>query len=137
MDLNAVLWCSSYSASAVGFLLVNMLALKPLYVCECLLANTTSTSSACTQDELKNFLNNALASSGAAVTDGPAINHVRINQDKSFAFVELRSVEEATNATALNGIRFKGSVLKVRQGTTAKDEYMLLLMEVWGICKWK
>jgi splicing factor U2AF subunit len=77
-------------------------------------------SDLCTQDELKKFLNSALVSSGAAVTDGPAISHVRINQDKSFAFVELRSVEEATNATALNGIRFKGSVLKVNRSQIDK-----------------
>ncbi len=34
-------------------------------------------------------------------------------QDKSYAFVEFRSVEEASNCMALDGVRFKDSYLKV------------------------
>lgn len=36
-------------------------------------------------------------------------------QEKSYAFVEMRSVEEASNAMALDGVRFRDSFLKVRR----------------------
>lgn len=37
--------------------------------------------------------------------------NVYINHDKKFAFVEMRSVEEASNAMALDGIIFEVSFL--------------------------
>ena len=42
--------------------------------------------------------------SGAAVKPGPPIRSLRINNDKNFCFVDLRSAEEATNALALDGL---------------------------------
>jgi len=36
--------------------------------------------------------------------------NVYINHDKKFAFVEMRSVEEASNAMALDGIIFEVSL---------------------------
>lgn len=36
-------------------------------------------------------------------------------QDKSYAFVEFRSVEEASNCMALDGVRFRDTFLKVRR----------------------
>lgn len=38
---------------------------------------------------------------------GDAVVNVYINHDKKFAFVEMRSVEEASNAMALDGIIFE------------------------------
>lgn len=38
---------------------------------------------------------------------GDAVVNVYINHEKKFAFVEMRSVEEASNAMALNGILFE------------------------------
>ena len=34
-------------------------------------------------------------------------------QDKGYAFVEFRSVEEASNAMALDGVKFRDAYLKV------------------------
>jgi len=38
---------------------------------------------------------------------GDAVVNVYINQEKKFAFVEMRTVEEASNAMALDGIMFE------------------------------
>jgi len=40
---------------------------------------------------------------------------VYINQEKKFAFVELRTVEEASNAMALDGIMFEGVTVRIRR----------------------
>lgn len=37
---------------------------------------------------------------------GDAVVNVYINQEKKFAFVEMRTVEEASNAMTLDGIIF-------------------------------
>lgn len=41
------------------------------------------------------------------VLAGDAVVNVYINHEKKFAFVEMRSVEEASNAMALDGIIFE------------------------------
>ena len=38
-----------------------------------------------------------------------------INYEKKFAFVELRTVEEASNAMALDGIMFEGVAVRIRR----------------------
>lgn len=38
---------------------------------------------------------------------GDAVVNVYINHEKKFAFVEMRTVEEASNAMALDGIIFE------------------------------
>lgn len=43
------------------------------------------------------------------VITGDAVVNVYINHEKKFAFVEMRSVEEASNAMALDGISFEAS----------------------------
>ena len=43
---------------------------------------------------------------------GDAVVNVYINQEKKFAFVEMRTVEEASNGIALDGIIFE--VLSLR-----------------------
>uniref|UniRef100_A0A8U8C057 Splicing factor U2AF subunit n=1 Tax=Geospiza parvula TaxID=87175 RepID=A0A8U8C057_GEOPR len=40
---------------------------------------------------------------------------VQINQDKNFAFLEFRSVDETTQAMAFDGIIFQGQSLKIRR----------------------
>ena len=54
---------------------------------------------------------------GNTVGIGDAVVNVYINHDKKFAFVEMRSVEEASNAMALDGIIFDGAPVKVRRPT--------------------
>jgi splicing factor U2AF 65 kDa subunit len=54
---------------------------------------------------------------GNAAGPGNAVLNVYINHEKKFAFVEMRSVEEASNAMALDGIMFEGAPVKVRRPT--------------------
>ncbi|CAL9071264.1 unnamed protein product [Musa textilis] len=54
---------------------------------------------------------------GNAAGPGDAVVNVYINHEKKFAFVEMRSVEEASNAMALDGIIFEGVPVKVRRPT--------------------
>ena len=44
---------------------------------------------------------------GHTAGPGDAVVNVYINHEKKFAFVEMRSVEEASNAMALDGIIFE------------------------------
>ncbi|GMH16356.1 hypothetical protein Nepgr_018197 [Nepenthes gracilis] len=52
---------------------------------------------------------------GNTAGPGDAVVNVYINHEKKFAFVEMRSVEEASNAMALDGIIFEGMPVKVRR----------------------
>ncbi|OVA18674.1 RNA recognition motif domain [Macleaya cordata] len=54
---------------------------------------------------------------GNTAGPGDSVVNVYINHDKKFAFVEMRSVEEASNAMALDGIIFEGGPVKVRRPT--------------------
>jgi splicing factor U2AF 65 kDa subunit len=54
---------------------------------------------------------------GNAAGPGNAVLNVYINHEKKFAFVEMRSVEEASNAMALDGITFEWAPVKVRRPT--------------------
>jgi len=54
---------------------------------------------------------------GNTAGPGDAVLNVYINHDKKFAFVEMRSVEEASDAMALDGIMFEGAPVKVRRPT--------------------
>jgi splicing factor U2AF 65 kDa subunit len=46
---------------------------------------------------------------------GNAVVNVYINYEKKFAFVEVRTVEEASNAMALDGIMFEGVAVRIRR----------------------
>ncbi|CAM8943996.1 unnamed protein product [Rhodiola kirilowii] len=48
---------------------------------------------------------------------GDAVVNVYINHEKKFAFVEMRTVEEASNAMTLDGIIFEGVSVRVRRPT--------------------
>ncbi|XP_065026735.1 splicing factor U2af large subunit B-like isoform X2 [Musa acuminata AAA Group] len=52
---------------------------------------------------------------GNTAGPGDAVVNVYINHEKKFAFVEMRTVEEASNAMALDGIIFEGAPVKVRR----------------------
>ncbi|KAF8409934.1 hypothetical protein HHK36_002453 [Tetracentron sinense] len=52
---------------------------------------------------------------GNTAGPGDAVVNVYINHEKKFAFVEMRSIEEASNAMALDGIIFEGAPVKVRR----------------------
>lgn len=59
------------------------------------------------------FFSNALAAVGGT-TAGPGLSvvNVYLNYEKKFAFVEFRTVEEASNAMALDGIMFEGGPVR-------------------------
>nr|XP_029123840.1 splicing factor U2af large subunit B isoform X2 [Elaeis guineensis] len=64
------------------------------------------------------FFNQVMAAIGGNTAGpGDAVVNVYINHEKMFAFVEMRSVEEASNAMALDGIIFEGAPVKVRRPT--------------------
>ena len=58
---------------------------------------------------------NAQMCLGGGVTQAPGnpVLAVQINQDKNFAFLEFRSVDEMTQAMAFDGIIFQGQSLKI------------------------
>eukprot|EP00268_Persea_americana_P005537 TRINITY_DN11876_c0_g1_i1.p1 TRINITY_DN11876_c0_g1~~TRINITY_DN11876_c0_g1_i1.p1 ORF type:complete len:558 (-),score=113.80 TRINITY_DN11876_c0_g1_i1:252-1925(-) len=58
-----------------------------------------------------------LAIGGNTAGPGDAVVNVYINHEKKFAFVEMRTVEEASNAMALDGIMFEGVSVRVRRPT--------------------
>jgi splicing factor U2AF subunit len=67
------------------------------------------------QDELTAFLNEAILTAGAGLDSSPAVMSCRLQPEKNFAFIELRSAEEATNVMALDGVCLRGEIgLKVR-----------------------
>ena len=73
------------------------------------------------EPELASFMSNALvAVGGASGAYDPengmtCVLSVYINREKQFAFIEFRTVEEASNAMALDGVVMGGSQLRVRR----------------------
>eukprot|EP00889_Picochlorum_renovo_P007025 jgi/Picre1/34055/NNA_001530.t1 len=68
------------------------------------------------EDSIATFFSNALAAVGGTTAGpGPCVINVYINYEKKFAFAELRTVEEASNAMALDGVMFEGVTVRVRR----------------------
>ena len=66
--------------------------------------------------QLATFFNNALiAINGTNAEEGAPVVNVYINQEKKFSFVEFRSVEEASNALALDGVIIDGAQVRIRR----------------------
>eukprot|EP00897_Mesotaenium_endlicherianum_P010046 jgi/Mesen1/906/ME000116S00055 len=62
------------------------------------------------------FFSQAMSAVGGNTAGpGDAVVFVYINQEKRFAFVEMRTVEEASNAMALDGIIYEGVSVRVRR----------------------
>ncbi|KAK2393510.1 hypothetical protein P8452_15493 [Trifolium repens] len=72
-----------------------------------------------------------LAIGGNSAGTGDSVVNVYINHEKKFAFVEMRTVEEASNAMALDGIVFEGVAVRVRRPT----DYNPSLAAVLGPCQ--
>jgi len=71
-----------------------------------------------TEQELMDFFNTAMVNlrpQGHPNTDTKPIMSVQINHEKSFAFIELRTITDATAGMMLDGIMLKGQSLKVRR----------------------
>ncbi|KAL5704532.1 hypothetical protein ACHQM5_022944 [Ranunculus cassubicifolius] len=68
------------------------------------------------EQSVATFFSQVMAAIGGNTAGpGDAVVNVYINHEKKFAFVEMRSVEEASNAMALDGITFEGAPVKVRR----------------------
>ena len=66
------------------------------------------------------FFNQQMHMAGLATGPGNPVLAVQINLDKNFAFLEIRSVDEATAALAFDGINFMGQSLKIRRPSDYK-----------------
>ncbi|KAL3681412.1 hypothetical protein R1sor_024368 [Riccia sorocarpa] len=68
------------------------------------------------EQTIATFFSQVMAAVGGNTAGpGDAVVNVYINQEKKFAFVEMRTVEEASNAMALDGIIFEGVSVRVRR----------------------
>ncbi|KAK8942418.1 Splicing factor U2af large subunit B [Platanthera zijinensis] len=73
-------------------------------------------SPAANEQSVATFFSQVMSAIGGNTAGpGDAVVNVYINHEKKFAFVEMRSVEEASNAMALDGIIFEGAPVKVRR----------------------
>ncbi|KAF6030696.1 U2af50 [Bugula neritina] len=68
-----------------------------------------------TEDQMMQFFNEQMVTTGLNQEEGFPIIAVQINLDKNFAFLEFRSVDETTAAMAFDGIPFQGQYLKLRR----------------------
>ncbi|KAL6992593.1 hypothetical protein U1Q18_010704 [Sarracenia purpurea var. burkii] len=70
------------------------------------------------EQTIATFFSSVMAAIGGnSAGTGDAVVNVYINHEKKFAFVEMRTVEEASNAMALDGILFEGVSVRVRRPT--------------------
>ncbi|XP_026433017.1 splicing factor U2af large subunit B-like isoform X2 [Papaver somniferum] len=107
------------AATSIPGMLPNMLALTPgqatrharrVYV--------GGLSPTANEQSVATFFSQVMSAIGGNTAGpGDSVVNVYINHDKKFAFVEMRSVEEASNAMALDGIIFEGGPVKVRRPT--------------------
>ncbi|XP_052440791.1 splicing factor U2AF 65 kDa subunit isoform X2 [Carassius gibelio] len=68
-----------------------------------------------TEEAMMDFFNAQMRLGGLTQAPGNAVLAVQINQDKNFAFLEFRSVDETTQAMAFDGIIFQAQSLKIRR----------------------
>ncbi|MES1903598.1 MAG: U2 small nuclear RNA auxiliary factor 2, partial [Paramarteilia canceri] len=66
-------------------------------------------------DIIEFFDNMMQANSLKSAEPGSCVISSQLNHDKNFAFIEMRSVDETTNAMVLDGVQFHGSPLKIRR----------------------
>ncbi|KAG9441010.1 hypothetical protein H6P81_016864 [Aristolochia fimbriata] len=70
------------------------------------------------EQTIATFFSRVMAAIGGnSAGPGDSVVNVYINHEKKFAFVEMRTVEEASNAMALDGILFEGVSVRVRRPT--------------------
>ncbi|XP_017077385.2 splicing factor U2AF 50 kDa subunit [Drosophila eugracilis] len=71
-----------------------------------------------TEEDMINFFNRQILLLGLDSlqnTDGRAVLSCQTNLEKNFAFLEFRSMDEATQAINFDGICFRGQTLKIRR----------------------
>lgn len=87
------------------------------------------------QDDLCSFFNALMTCSGAQLDSGNSVINCSITRDKGppYAFIKLRSVQEASNALAFNGIQFRGHTLKVCSEAQLSAAFTPSSMEADGL----
>lgn len=65
------------------------------------------------QADLRQYINELMVSTGGCASSGFPIASCKIYSEKLYAFLEFRSVEEASNCMAFDGVAFKDSYLRV------------------------
>lgn len=72
---------------------------------------------ASSEAEITHFFNQMMVAAKATTPNMPGqpVLSCYINHEKRFAFVEFRTVEEASNAMALDGLGYRGETLRVRR----------------------
>ncbi|XP_067006438.2 uncharacterized protein [Anabrus simplex] len=68
-----------------------------------------------TEDELRVFLDQQMHEKELAKSEGDCILAGPMSKRQNFYFIEFRCTDEATQALALNGVEFKGQVLKIKR----------------------
>ncbi|XP_051825217.1 splicing factor U2AF 65 kDa subunit-like [Antechinus flavipes] len=68
-----------------------------------------------TEEAMIEFFNAQMCIRGLAQPSSRPVMAAQINQEKSFAFLEFRAVDETTQALAFDGIIFQGQALKIRR----------------------
>ncbi|XP_017111547.1 splicing factor U2AF 50 kDa subunit [Drosophila elegans] len=71
-----------------------------------------------TEEDMMDFFNQQIQSVGgigSQQSDGRAVLSCQTNLEKNFAFLEFRSMDEATQALQFDGITFRGQTLKIRR----------------------
>jgi splicing factor U2AF subunit len=61
---------------------------------------------------LKTFMEKAMQATGATRGVGGCVVSTYINREKLFCFVEFRTVEEASNCLAFDGLLYQGAALR-------------------------
>ena len=67
------------------------------------------------EEMMTDFFNSQMRITALSQAEGNPVIACQVNLDKNFAFVEFRSVDEATQAMAFDGIQFQGQSLKIRR----------------------
>lgn len=68
-----------------------------------------------TEETMMDFFNTQMHLGGVAQGSGNPILAVQVNQEKNFAFLEFRSLDETTQAMTFDGIIFQGQSLKIHR----------------------
>ncbi|XP_034477997.1 splicing factor U2AF 50 kDa subunit [Drosophila innubila] len=71
--------------------------------------------STCDEDMMAFFNEQIRRANGGVLHDGKSVLSCQTNLDKNFAFLEFRSMEEATQAINFDGINYRGQILKIRR----------------------
>lgn len=68
-----------------------------------------------TEAALRQFINEVMIRTGAVAAAGFPIITCKVYSGKNYAFLEFRSVEEASNCMAFDGVVFENSYLRIRR----------------------